>query len=1168
MSLDKEDLIGFLTESHSIGEIRQRYKSIYPNEVYLLLDELEEEGKIRYVDGRTEAKYQTTNNDFTGKIIEKIALLAGYHCCNPACRQFTSAPIENGIWLCITCHKKIDGPDQREYPPELLHKWKEEHSNWLRENLGVPFNLLMNQKLSLSFSKWKTYLKRDMKVIYKVKSFISRYEEIIKEYLENKNFTLKSLRIIGPRGVGKKTILIDVLERYFKDRLEKTLVFITENNDIIDLKFSDDMIIIIQECSNNFHEALYQKLDAFGYVNTVLITLGSDNYKAGIVKTHTKLVEIEEFENFQMDELLKNVFPSLTTPQSNKIMEMSGGIPAIAFDVYAYLKEEGITLDKIDQSWYHWQSRIDQYSIKESIPKEEILNLMQRFVLLGEIPYYDDQETRRQYLSYLKKGDIENVEIIMKSLIDYGFFKVQNFSLTLHPPFISLYLLKEISKDEIMSHLKALIKGEHKGFLSQFLKKIFMLKEEWIQNYVGWALLDELVSNWKSLSDPFYSTMVYHLSDFLPDQVMGIIEKLIQDTSIQQNSDQFSLIVKTLEKLNERSEFFFRTFNLLMKLALLEKTNKLIPQLSSLFLNGKVDFNPKLDYLRRKVDLNNENESYLIIELVCSLILPYSIEPSQIAQYYGPEGTQHKIGIDYSYLDSILNFLKLFLKSPHEKIKKHLFFILTKNVLTLLANGRWGWLESFFEEILQDFPYLKIKILNAIGYGNRLKNIVPADVFNQIFEWVEILEENFNIEEKIRWFFDINRQISAAKALKEEDIQIFAQKLIADEKSFKESLSYILKSDKTEIAGLGTTIANLDENFRLWPLIEENFIAKIENSSTNFVNGYTGVIFKKDASKWEEILTNFESIPNLEPKLYQLIIPKYPFKDHLDKLIELYKKGAFPKEKIGSLFITSQDRLKLLSPEECAKLIQFYFKNISNKLDGVNLFFLKGLLKAQEYVVPNEVENFIIEILTSFEDFDDFNAYLPELWNEIIEKIVDQNPNFEAKLIQTIFDKFDHIPTKILVDNIESYIEIWLQKDYEKTVDNLRKVMEIQDIKLHTLRYIFNDKIIKLISIKDQIGFCKEYPQFLGIIMNYHTSEFLTEGKITLFFENLIEIFPYDSNISKKTCLEIIRAKHKMDPASIKEFFNNFDKLIGETSNEALKNWLKEVIECLKKKIG
>lgn len=40
--------MNFLVNSHSIEEIRHKYKDVHPNNVNLLIDELEKAGKIRF----------------------------------------------------------------------------------------------------------------------------------------------------------------------------------------------------------------------------------------------------------------------------------------------------------------------------------------------------------------------------------------------------------------------------------------------------------------------------------------------------------------------------------------------------------------------------------------------------------------------------------------------------------------------------------------------------------------------------------------------------------------------------------------------------------------------------------------------------------------------------------------------------------------------------------------------------------------------------------------------------------------------------------------------------------------------------------------------------------------------------------------------------------------
>ncbi len=105
--------------------------------------------------------------DFKQKTKETLAKRAGQICSNPDCRKSTSGPhteddksinlgeashisaarrgqarfdtkmtddqrsnIQNGIWLCRECARKID-LDEKKYTVELLNSWKKEHENYI-----------------------------------------------------------------------------------------------------------------------------------------------------------------------------------------------------------------------------------------------------------------------------------------------------------------------------------------------------------------------------------------------------------------------------------------------------------------------------------------------------------------------------------------------------------------------------------------------------------------------------------------------------------------------------------------------------------------------------------------------------------------------------------------------------------------------------------------------------------------------------------------------------------------------------------------------------------------------------------------------------------------------------------------------------------------------------
>ena len=114
-----------------------------------------------------------TGPDFPKPIIDALAKRANLICSKPDCRIPTGGPhrdpaksrnvgeaahikgardgsarydpemtdeqrrdISNGIWLCRTHAREIDG-DEKRYPLELLHKWKREHEQWLERGKVV-----------------------------------------------------------------------------------------------------------------------------------------------------------------------------------------------------------------------------------------------------------------------------------------------------------------------------------------------------------------------------------------------------------------------------------------------------------------------------------------------------------------------------------------------------------------------------------------------------------------------------------------------------------------------------------------------------------------------------------------------------------------------------------------------------------------------------------------------------------------------------------------------------------------------------------------------------------------------------------------------------------------------------------------------------------------------
>jgi hypothetical protein len=126
-----------------------------------------------------------TRENFSADVVRQIAFEAHLFCACPTCCRFTSyattsgkaraiaeaahinaasvsgprasaahgtsylKSAANGIWLCGTCHMKID-QDPLAYPEDLLKEWKTKHAIFVRQLNGKDFDLVHFEQYSRS----------------------------------------------------------------------------------------------------------------------------------------------------------------------------------------------------------------------------------------------------------------------------------------------------------------------------------------------------------------------------------------------------------------------------------------------------------------------------------------------------------------------------------------------------------------------------------------------------------------------------------------------------------------------------------------------------------------------------------------------------------------------------------------------------------------------------------------------------------------------------------------------------------------------------------------------------------------------------------------------------------------------------------------------------------
>lgn len=180
------------------------------------------------------------SDSFSADTIRTLMERAGNRCSNPDCFAITSGPaknnlksvkvgeaahifgarqgsarfciemtsiqrsnIENGIWLCCICHKKIDS-DASRYPADLLLDWNKRHQKQLTEELGRPKDTLSTKPIERNLEPFLEYSCHVQRIANE-KPFLWEYlltAELLRTKLEpinsrwsdlNKGFVTKSL---------------------------------------------------------------------------------------------------------------------------------------------------------------------------------------------------------------------------------------------------------------------------------------------------------------------------------------------------------------------------------------------------------------------------------------------------------------------------------------------------------------------------------------------------------------------------------------------------------------------------------------------------------------------------------------------------------------------------------------------------------------------------------------------------------------------------------------------------------------------------------------------------------------------------------------------------------------------------------------------------------------
>ncbi|KKL06201.1 hypothetical protein LCGC14_2598400, partial [marine sediment metagenome] len=216
----------------------------------------------------------------------------------------------------------------------------------------IQFNKLAHAK---GFDDWKEEIQKnriiDTFTTHTIKS-------LIWELLNNINSTeesIKIFRIIGDQGIGKKTLLVEMINRLPINKKSNIIVLDSKINKLNTISkaiyyFSvTSGILVILNCSDKYHNELCERINTPKLKDFVLITLNSQSYieKSQIFKG-TEIIEVPRWNDKDIKELIKMIDPSISYHLSSQIVKYSQGIPDFIISIYDMLKNEDYMIYKSD----------------------------------------------------------------------------------------------------------------------------------------------------------------------------------------------------------------------------------------------------------------------------------------------------------------------------------------------------------------------------------------------------------------------------------------------------------------------------------------------------------------------------------------------------------------------------------------------------------------------------------------------------------------------------------------------------------------------------------------------------------------------------------------------------------------------------------------------------
>ncbi|MHA1437827.1 MAG: hypothetical protein ACTSPD_09620 [Promethearchaeota archaeon] len=846
----------------------------------------------------------------------------------------------------------------------------------------LEFNKLEHAK---SFDDWKEEIQdkkiTDTLTTDTLKSLIWELFNGINVSKEN----IKIFRIVGAKGIGKKTFLYESLEKLPESKKSNIIILDAKINKIDTISkalyfFSIiSGILIILNCSDKYHNEICERLNATKLRDFVLITLNSQSYiDKSIIFKETKIIEVPSWEEKDIEELIKQIEPSIPYHITSQIVKYSQGIPDFIISIYNMLKNEDYEIYKLDNIESFCESIIS-FLIKESGFDRAILTrILVGFSLFSYLGWktanfkemtsegtfeYKFKENKAIFARIIElENQMYQIEQIVIYLLSAKILRMRGRFIYITPRPLAIHLLQNYTEEgKIIEYFEKIRNINDKHFLNRFLERL----EDFAFEDIGKKIVDtilhsSLFDDWRKINNREISGILLKLSIINNKLVAKKLTKLFKDVEYDALKEELISrrdLINSLEHIIWYDDTFEEGMNILLKLAIAENetyannaTGTFCDKFSIYLPGTSTTLQDRMIYLEK---LNESGDENVIFQVINALPTVFNLEWHSRMVYAElqalkpiPKEYQPKTRAEIKqYIKRGFKILEKNLKSSNVEIQKISYKILINNFITFLDLKLWEKIKEYWIEYIKIEYDHKFEILTLIERKIRIENSKSENLKNQIKKGLEDKDYEVNIKDKfvVETIKSIMKDIKEKKEeLEQSELEAIYNKLIDEKlKAYRRDFSKLeefqeeIKQSFTLLDQIKWTLMNIDNWYEKGLNYEQHLKNQAKEIAIKLQNNPSKI---KDALSF--LITNDRYIVYFIGEKYANLDPNYDKWELIKQIFLNNKDNRKPEFIIGYL-----TKYRLNNPNKYNELIDEIKKEEGLSKDLFEFAYRKDLDK-------------------------------------------------------------------------------------------------------------------------------------------------------------------------------------------------------------------------------